>query len=228
MVGCIWRAGCLLLIAVCAAVGWFTRDTWYPRVRKQLHLPALAAPAKPAPAPAPVAKWEPLTPEGAARARAAIATLQSRSGRVYVDVAAGDFAAYALGPAVRELIKDSTGAEALAHDEHVYVRAMVNVADLADATALGPLATMLNGRQEVTVGGRLEVIAAGRAEYIVDEIAFKELKLPSPLIEKIVSRIQVKGRTPAMPRNAIPVAIPRELADLRVGKGHLVLYKSVP
>lgn len=227
MFGCIWRIGCLLLLAACAVVGWFTRDSWYPQVRKRLHLPAPAAVAPAVSAPAP-AKWEPLTPEGAARAREAIGALQNRNGRVYVDVAAGDFAAYALGPVVRELIKDSTGAAALARDERLYVRGMVNVADLADATALGPLATMLNGRQEVTVRGRLEVIATGRAEFIVDEIAFKELQLPSALIDKIVSRLQVKGRTPAMPRNAIPLTIPRELADLRIAKGHLVLYKSVP
>ncbi|MGH7654482.1 MAG: hypothetical protein ACREN6_07455 [Gemmatimonadaceae bacterium] len=227
MFGCIWRLGCLLMLAACAAAAWFTRDAWLPSARKRLHLPpaAVTAPAVTAVA---AAKWEPLTPEGAVRARDAIATLQSRSGRVYVDVAAGDLAAYAIGPAIRELSHDSTGAEALARDERLYVRAMVNVADLADATALGPLATMLNGRQEVTVRGRLEVVGSGRAEFLVDEIAFKELQLPSALIEKIVSRLQVKSRTAGTPKNAIRFTIPRELADVRIAKGHVVLYKSVP
>jgi hypothetical protein len=31
-----------------------------------------------------------------------------------------------------------------------------------------------------------------------------------------------------MPRDAIPVHVPLELADVRVAKGHVVLYKSVP
>jgi hypothetical protein len=227
MFGCIWRLGCLLLLAACAVVGWFTRDSWYPALRHRLHLspPAVTAPAV---SPAPAAKWEPLTADGAARARAAVATLSNRSGRVYVDVAAGDLAAYALGPALRELTRDSTGAEALARDEHVYVRAMVDVADLADATALGPLATMISGKQEVTVRGKLEVIATGRALFVVDRIAFKELELPSALVDKIVGRLAVKGRTAGTPKNAIPFAIPRELADVRVSKGHVVLYKSVP
>jgi hypothetical protein len=217
----------LLVLAACAAVGWFTRDTWYPRVRKQLHMapPAATSPAVTA---VPAEKWESLTRDGAARARDAIATLQKRSGRVYVDVAAGDFAAYAIGPAIQELSHDSVGAEAFARDEHLNVRAMVNVADLADATALGPLATMLNGRQQVTVSGRFEVLGTGRAEFIVDGLAFKELKLPSALIEKIVGRLEVKGRTAGMPKNAIPVMIPHELADVRIAKGHIVLYKSVP
>jgi hypothetical protein len=227
MFGCIWRLGCLLVLAAAAAVGWFTRDTWYPKLRHRLHLAPLAA-TTPAVNVAPTAKWEPLTVDGAARARASIATLASRSGPVYVNVAAGDFAAYAIGPAIRELSHDSTGAEALAHDERIYVKAMVNVADLADATALGPLGTVLNGKQEVTVRGRLEVTGPGRAEFLVDQIGFKELQLPTALIEKIVSRIQVKDRTVHTPRNAIPVSIPRELADVRVSKSHVVLYKSVP
>ncbi len=227
MFGCIWRLGCLLVLAAAAAVGWFTRDSWYPKLRRRLHLAPLAA-TTPAVNVAPTAKWEPLTADGAARARASIASLASRSGPVYVNVAAGDLAAYALGPAIRELTHDSTGAEALAHDERIYVKAMVNVADLADATALGPLGTMLSGKQEVTVRGQLEVIAPGRAQFLVDQIAFKELQLPSALIAKIVSRIAVKERTAGTPKNAIRVAIPRELADVRVAKGHVVLYKSVP
>jgi hypothetical protein len=227
MFGCIWRLGCLLLLAACAAIGWFTRDSWYPQLRHRLHL-APAAASAPAVAAAPAAKWEPLTADGAERARAAVATLSNRSGRVYVDVAVGDLASYALGPAIRELTRDSAGAEALARDEHVYVRALVNVADLADATALGPLGTMISGKQEVTVRGKLEVVSTGHAQFIVDQMAFKELQLPSPLIDKIVSRISTKERTAGTPKNAIPVTIPRELADVRVAKGHVVLYKSVP
>jgi len=227
MFGCIWRLGCLLVLAAAAAVGWFTRDSWYPKLRHRLHLAPIAA-TTPAVNVAPTAKWEPLTADGAARVRAAVATLASRSGPVYVNVAAGDFAAYAIGPAIRELTHDSTGAEALAHDERIYVKAMVNVADIADATALGPLGTMLSGKQEVTVRGKLEVISQGRAEFVVDQIGFKELQLPSALIEKIVSRIRMKERTAGTPRNAIPVSIPRELADMRVSKGHVILYKSVP
>jgi hypothetical protein len=227
MFGCIRRLGCLLVLAAAAAVGWFTRDSWYPKLRKQLHLAPVVA-AAPGVTVAPTAKWEALTTDGAARARAAIATLASRSGPVYVNVAVGDLAAYALGPAIRELTHDSTGASALAHDERLYIKAMVNIADLADATALGPLGTMLSGKQEVTVRGHLEVLAPGRAEFLVDQIAFKELQLPQALIAKIVSRIRMKERSAGMPKNAIPVSVPRELADLRVSKGHVVLYKSVP
>jgi hypothetical protein len=221
MFGCIGRLGCLLVLAVAGAIGWFTRDAWYPRVRARF----VAAPPAAA---ASAAKWEALTPEGSARARLAVGRLASRNGPVYVDVAAGDLAAYALDPALRELSRDSSGAQALARDDRIYVRAVVNIADLADAKSLGPLSSMIGGRQEITVRGRLEVVSPGHAQFRVDEILLKELKLPSALVEQIVGRLRTKDRTAATPRDAIPLRVPPELADVRVSKGHVVLYKSVP
>jgi hypothetical protein len=221
MFGCLGRLGCLLVLALAAAVGWFTHDSWYPKLRARLG-------AKPPAATASAAKWEPLTPEGSARARLAVARLSTRNGPVYVDVAAGDLAAYALDRPLRDLSGDSTGAAALARDDRLYVRATVKVSDLVDAKALGPLASMIGGRQEITVRGRLEVVAPGHAQFRVDQIALKELQLPEAMIERIVARIQPKDRTATMPKNAIPVRVPLELADVRVAKGHVVLYKSVP
>ncbi len=221
MFGCIGRIGCFLVIAVVAAVGWFTHDLWYPKLRARLGgAPVVAVTAS--------AKWEPLTAEGSARARLAVGRLSTKNGPVYVDVAAGDLAAYALDQALRDLSRDSTGAEALARDDHLFVRATVNVADLADAKALGPLTSMIGGKQEITVRGRLEVVSPGHAQFKVDQIALKELQLPEALIEQIVGRIRTKDRTAATPKNAIPVHVPMELADVRIAKGHVVLYKSVP
>jgi hypothetical protein len=221
MFGCIGRLGCLLVLAVAAAIGWFTRDSWYPKLRKRIGAAPTAAVVTPA-------NWEPLTPEGSARARLAVGKLASQNGPVYVDVAVGDLAAYALEPALRLLSHDSTGAEALARDDRLYVRAMVNVADLADAKSLGPLSSMIGGRQEITVRGKLEVVSPGHAEFLVDQISLKELQLPSALIDEIVGRIRPNDRNAATPKDAIPVIVPRQLADVRVAKGHVVLYKSVP
>jgi len=221
MFGCIGRLGCLLVLAIAGAVGWFTHDAWYPKLRARLG-------AAPPHAVAAAAKWEPLTAEGAARARLAVGRLSSKDGPVYVDVAAGDLAAYALQPALRQLNADSTGAAAMVHDDRLSVRAVVNVADLVDAKSLGPLSSMIGGRQELTVRGRLEVVSAGHAQFRVDQIAIKELQLPSALIEKIVSRIDAKDRAANTPADAIRVHVPRELADVRATKGHVVLYKSVP
>ncbi len=221
MFGCLGRIGCLLVVAICAAAAWFTHDRWYPQLRARLGgAPVAVTAASP--------KWEPLTAEGSARARLAVAKLSQKNGPVFVDVAAGDLAAYALDPALRELSRDSVSAEALARDEHLSVRAMVNVADLADAKALGPLGSMITGRQEITVRGKLEIVSPGHAQFRVDRIALKDLDLPGPLMENIISRVSTKERTASTPKDAIPFRVPMELADVRVAKGHVVLYKSVP
>jgi hypothetical protein len=104
----------------------------------------------------------------------------------------------------------------------------VNVADLVDAKSLEGLSKMIGGKQEITVRGRLEVVSPGHAQFRVDQIMLKELKLPQAIIEQIVSRVRAKERTAVTPKDAIPVPVPRELADVRVAKGHVVLYKSVP
>lgn len=221
MFACLGRLGCLFVLVVAGAVGWFSHDAWYPRLRARFV-------AAPPPATAPATKWEPLTPEGAERARTAMEKLSSRSGPVYVDVAAGDLAAYALGQALRDLSRDSTGAAAAAHDERLYLRATANLADLADAKSLAPVTSMLGGRQEITVRGRLEVVSPGHALFVVDQIALKELLLPAALIKQVVARIQPHERTAATPEDAIPLRVPRELADVRVARGQVVLYKYVP
>jgi hypothetical protein len=221
MFGCIGRIGCLIVLALVAAVAWFTHDMWYPKLRARLR-------GAPVVATATAAKWEPLTPEGSARARLAVGRLSAKNGPVYVDVSAGDLAAYALDQALRDLSRDSTGAEAMARDDRLLVRATVNVADLVDVKSLGPLASMIGGKQEITVRGKLEVVSPGRAQFRVDQIALKDLQLPEALIEEIVGHIRKQDRTATTPKNAIPVHVPMELADVRIAKGHVVLYKSVP
>jgi hypothetical protein len=221
MFGCLGRIGCFLVLAVVAAAAWFTHDFWYPKLRARLGgVPVVVSTS--------AAKWEPLTPEGSARARLAVGRLSTKNGPVYVDVGAGDLAAYALDQALRDLSRDSTGAEAMARDDHLLVRATVNVADLADAKALGPLTSMIGGKQEITVRGKLEIVSPGHAQFRVDQIMLKELQLPEALIEQIVGRIRKQDRTATTPKNAIPVHVPLELADVRIAKGHVVLYKTVP
>ncbi len=221
MFGCIGRLGCLLVLAVGAAIAWFTHDSWYPKLRARLGGPPVTISAM-------SPKWEPLTPEGMARARLEVTKLSSKNGPVYIDVGAGDLAAYALTAALRDISIDYSGAEALARDDRLSVRATVNVADLGDAKGLGPLANLLGGKQQITVRGTLVVVSPSHAQFLVDQVMLKELKLPGPLVENLVQRLQKNERNASTPKNAIPFRVPRELADVRIAKGHVVLYKAVP
>jgi hypothetical protein len=218
MFGCLGRIGCLVLAVLIAGAAWLTRDAWYPRIRARVV--ATTPPA--------AARWEPLTPEGAARARAALESLTRKNGPVFVNVNPADLAALVLDSVVHGFSPGATGAEVLSRDDHLYLRAQVSVADLGGPGSLGPLSSLVAGKQEFTVRGRLEAVRPGWAQFRVDEIALKELKLPSAVIAKLVGRIATKDRDAATPADAIPLRIPREIADVRTGKGRITLYKNVP
>ena len=64
--GCIARLGCLLVLAVLAVGGWFTRDLWMPE-RFHTHSAAQAHATAPG--------WEPITNTGAERAKVALEKL---------------------------------------------------------------------------------------------------------------------------------------------------------
>jgi hypothetical protein len=143
-------------------------------------------------------------------------------------IGAADLASFVLDSALHGFSPRASGAQAIAKDDRLYMKAMVTAADLGGPKTLGPLSGLLEGKQELTVGGRLEVLAPGRAQFRVEEISLGELALPSAVIPRILARIGVKDRTANTPGDAVPVIVPTSLADVRVNKGHVTLYKSTP
>ena len=219
MFSCLGKLVFLVAVLALAALAWLTQDSWLPMVRARF----IAAP--------PVfaeAKWEPLTAEGAARGRAVFEKLAEKNGPVYLNVAAGDFASFVLDSVVHGFGKGAAGAEAIVRDDRLSLRAEVNISDLGGPNALGPLSSVVYGRQELTVRGRFEVLKPGRAQFRVDEITIGQLKLPGAVIPRLLGRIAMKGRDGTIAADALPVRVPRTLGDVRVGKGHVTLYKNVP
>jgi|SRR5579862_2078141 len=219
MFSCLGRIGCLLVAVALAALAWFTQDTWMPKLRARFVA---------APPPVEQAHWDPLTPEAAARGRAAMERLAEKNGPVYLNVPAGDIAAFLLDSVVRGFSAGATGAEAIVRDDRLALRAQVNVADLGGPSSLGPLSSVVNGRQQLTIRGRLEVLKPGHAQFRVDGIELGELKLPGAMIPRLISRVGVKDKDVAIAEDAIPVRVPRTLGDVRLGKGRVTLYKNVP
>jgi hypothetical protein len=145
-----------------------------------------------------------------------------------VNVGAADLASFVLDSALHGFSPRASGAQAIAKDDRLYMKAMVTAADLGGPKTLGPLSGLLEGKQELTVGGRLEVLSPGKAQFRVEEISLGELALPRAVIPRLVARIGVRDRTAGTPGDAIPVIVPASLADVRVNKGHVTLYKSTP
>ena len=218
MFGCLGRLGCLALVAVIAVGGWFTRPYWYPRVRSMV----VATP------PADTIAWTPITPEAAAVGTRAAERLAAKNGPVYASLTAAEFVAWQLTPAMKILGSAAAKPEASVQGEVLLVRASVAVSELGDPKSLGPLASMLDGRQPVLIGGRLSMLKPGLLGFQVTQMTVNELRLPSALIDRIVRRIAVKQRTDSLAPDVIAIPVPEVVADVRISKGKIVLYKAVP
>jgi hypothetical protein len=234
MFGCIGRLVVLAILIVAGAIAYLTRGMWEPKLRETLG----AKPAAVAEAP----KWEPVTAAGAARAKAALETFKRASGPVFVNVSAGDLIAYAVEPALKVLSAappvgssargatvDSARkpyAEALAGENEVTVRGNVNMTALGGSAVLGPMAGALGGTQEIEVRGQPSVTAPGKGLLRVTRIKVGNLVLPSALIGRVVQRIAPK-KDPALADDVLVLAIPAEVADVRVSNGRVTLYKAV-
>jgi len=216
MFGCIGRLGCLIALAVLLGIGWFTRGIWLPRVRP-------AAPESTAPT---AVVWEPLTPEGAQRARAQVAALAGRSGPVFANVRPGDLAAYIFTAAGRQLPASAQDSRAAVIGERLYIRTTVAMADLGGARVLGPLAGMLSARDTVTLGGSFEVLQPGLAQFRVQDVRFRQLALPTAMIPRVVSQMRRGSVPPSIAPDGLAIEVPAHVGDVRVGKGRVTLYKA--
>ena len=218
MFGCLGRLGCLVMVAVLAVGGWYTHSWWYPRVRAMV----VATP------PADTIAWTPITPEAATAGQRTAERLTAKNGPVYASLTPAEFVAWQLTPAMKILGTSAAQPEASVQGEVLLVRANVAVSELGDPKSLGPLGSMLDGRQPVLIGGRLSMLQPGLLGMQVTQITVNELRLPSALIDRIVRRISVKQRTDSVATDVIAIPVPEAVADVRITKGKIVLYKAVP
>ncbi len=220
MFGCIGRIAVLVVLMVAGVAAYATRGRWEPKLREKLGISAPATPAAPA--------WEPVTPAGADRIRAAMATLRRPTGPAFVNVQVGDLVAFAIDSAfhgTQSARRETKGAEALAGENTISIRTIVNMKDVGGGGALGPLGGLLEGDQRVEVRGRIELTGSGKGQLLVERVALGNLVLPTAAIGPLMQRIAPRKGTPGSSA-AIAFALPSEVADIRVTPGRVTLYKA--
>ena len=210
--GCMRKLGCVALIflAGMAVAIWL-----------YLERPRQAAETAPT---APV--WEPLTPEGAERARTAVQQLSRPTGAVFTNIAGADLAAYIFDELSKQLPPSAQQLEAAVIDDRLHVRAQVKISDFGGVGALGPLAAMLGEREPVEFGGTLELVRPGLAQYRVKVLRLRELSVPSRMIPRLLQRVGRGARPPGLAEDGLPLEVPAFIADVRIGQGRVTLYKA--
>src|SRR5438128_735675 len=113
--GCIARLGCLIVIAIAAIAGWFTRDLWLPE-RYRSHAAISSS-----------GTWTPISNAGADRTRAALEKLSQPRGQVFQTLSAGDLAAYAFAELSKRFPGSADSIETSMSGENVSVRANVKL-----------------------------------------------------------------------------------------------------
>ncbi|HJR40845.1 MAG TPA: hypothetical protein VJ812_02085 [Gemmatimonadaceae bacterium] len=214
--GCLRSLGCLFLLLLVAVVGYLTRDRWLPLLGYEKKVEGDSAAA---------VVWEPLTPEGAARARTAVARLGERSGPVFANVRPGDLSAYIFEELSKQLPPSAERTEAAIIGDKLFVRASVKLSDLGGSRALGPFAGMLGDREQVQFGGRLEVIRPGLAQFRVQNIQVRDFRVPQALISRLISNVRRGSRPEGVSEDALPFMAPRFIGDVRIQGNRVTLYK---
>lgn len=218
--GCLRSLGCLVLIVIVAVAAWWFRADWLP----MLHMGAGSSGVVDS---ASAVVWEPATPEGAARAKAAVAKLGSRSGPVFANIPPGDLTAYIYSELSKQLPPSARDVEAAVIDQQLWVRAQVRLADFGGQGALGPLGNLLGDSEPVMFGGSLAIVNPGLAVYSVKTLRMRDLSLPSAMIPKLLRRVAHGSRPPGLAGDALPLMVPDYIADVRIRKGKITLYKTI-
>ena len=213
--GCIARLGCLVLLVCLAVGGWLTRDRW-------LHM--LPGSSTTASTSGPV--WEALSPAAGARGKRTIDNLGNPAGPVFTNLSAGEVASYVFQEAAHTIPASADSAEAAVIGDALYVRAVLPVRDIARSGVLGPLAGLLNDRERLQLGGSFRVIRPGLSEFQVREIKLRDFKVPTGAIPKLVQQITHGARPDGVAPDALPVATPKTLGDVRIANRNVTLYKT--
>lgn len=210
MFGCLQKVGCLVILAVIVAGGWY----WWT-VKAS---PSTAAPV--------AGVWHPVTPTDASAGSSAVASLRATQGKVFINLTPGQAVAYLIQETAKQLPPSSTDVEAMVSGDQLHVRAVVPLRELGADRALGPLASMIGARDTVELAGSVDLIKPGLAQMHVTKAQVHALSVPRQMLPKLVQQIRRDSPAGIAP-DAFPIPLPSYIGDIRIADGKVTLYKNV-
>jgi hypothetical protein len=145
---------------------------------------------------------------------------------VFTNVRAADVASYVFDELSKQMPPSAQNAEAAVIGSELCVRALVRLTDFGGAGALGPLASMFGDREPVQFCGTMEVFRPGLAEYHVKSLKVRDLSIPGPAVPRLLKNIEHGTRPEGLADDALPLKVPPYIADVRISKGRVTLYKT--
>jgi hypothetical protein len=170
-------------------------------------------------------RWQPATAGGADRARAALARLSQPKGPVFESLPAGDLASLAANEVTSRIGGSADSVAARVDADRLTVRARVDFTTVRGK--LGPLASMLGDREMVELSGTFHMLQPGLGEFEVQGAKVGPMALPQAMIPRLIQEIDHGKRPAGMRSDAVPLAVPSYIGDIRVANGKVTLYKNV-
>ena len=167
--------------------------------------------------------WTAPVAGGETRARQALERLRQPGGPAWVDLTAGEAAAFldgALSRSGARRVLDSTQVALL--DGEIRVRGLLDLRGVPRST-LGPLAGVVGDRESASIGGPLSADSAGLV-LTVTWLRLHDFPFPRATIPRILEAARIPGASGAR----VPLPGMTGIGDVRVSPSGLRLYRSSP
>lgn len=210
MFGCLRRVGCLLVLLLLAGGAYY----WWG-----VHVVTSGSGAT-------AGVWHPVTPGDAAAGARAVEALRAPRGKVFANLTPAQAVAYLVQETAKQLPSSATGVQAMVSGDQLHVRAVLSLADLGGARALGPLASMLGARDTVELAGRVDLLRPGMAQMHITKVQVRSLEVPTQMIPRLVQQIR-RESPPGIAPDALALPLPSYIGDVRIANGKVTLYKNV-
>ncbi len=216
--GCISRLGCLVVLVVLLAAGWFTRERWIHRLPLPWHPdhPTVDGPTE---------HWEQTSDAAADSTSAALTRLGQPRGQVFETLSPAAIASYIYRQAAKRLPTSADSVEARVAGNQLSMRAVVPLANLGQG--FSDVVGIVHDRERVELTGTLDVFKPGVAEFAVSEARIHGLPIPKGMVATLIGRFSPVPAPAGMDPNSLPLPIPRYIGDIRVANGKITLYKTV-
>ena len=213
MVGCLRRVGCLALFLLVAGAAYVTRHRWVPLV-----LPGRGDDVA-------SLHWKPISSDAAALARRAMVRLDQPTGPVFANLSPDEFASFILDSTARGMADPPRPVEAAVQRDKFLLRTTLRVADLGleNVPLLGGVG---DKTATVVVGGTLSVLRAGLGEWRVKTIRVDAIDVPGPMLTRVTRTLARRMQRAGTRDDAFGFALPPQVADLRIDKDKITLYKA--
>lgn len=229
---CLSRVGCLTVVAVVGGGAWWLYGGNLPTellrtARYGINREAAAGDSTRARAGDGVA-WASIKDARVPTADA-LASLERPTGPAYITLGAGDLAGVIAGALRRTLPDAAQDLQVAIVDDELRLRGEIPLRELGGRALPEFVSDLLTGRDSVEMAGSLEMVRPGLAQFHVREVIVRGIRLPPRVIPPLLGALRRKAvQADSVSSDAVAIALPRSVSDVRVSRGRVTLYKSVP